>query len=347
MVAELSAIQQIMTALTGIDGLRFVIIECTITTIYTALGGFQISFITDNIQGAMVVGLIFIATVTIGFETKVDKQLVDSSGLTKSSLLGWQLLYILPMAILTNDFFLSSFWIRAFASKTDKDLWIGVTIAAIVVFIILTLVGSTGLIACWTGAFDPANPDQDSSIAFFYLLEQLPIWIIGIVLVMVVTLSTAAFDSLQSAMISTISNDLFRNELSIWWIRVSVVVLIIPVVVIAIKAPSILQIYLISDLISASTIPLLMLGLSGRFKFLRGADVIIGGLAGILSVFVFGWIYFGSMQQGIKLILLQDGFYANDWSVFGAFIAAPLGGILIGLCSSYARRSFELVKGRC
>jgi hypothetical protein len=52
--------------------------------------------------------------------------------LTKPTLLGWQLLYILPIAILTNDFFLSNFWIRTFASKTDKDLWIGVSIAAIV-----------------------------------------------------------------------------------------------------------------------------------------------------------------------------------------------------------------------
>ena len=74
MVAELSALQQIMNALTGMDGLPMVIVECAVTTIYTckasytrcresslthltALGGFKISFITDNIQGAMVVAL--------------------------------------------------------------------------------------------------------------------------------------------------------------------------------------------------------------------------------------------------------------------------------------------------
>lgn len=74
MVAELSAIGQIVTALTGLDGLPVVIVECVVTTIYTceklyihtestltntqtALGGFKISFITDNIQGAMVIAL--------------------------------------------------------------------------------------------------------------------------------------------------------------------------------------------------------------------------------------------------------------------------------------------------
>jgi Na+/proline symporter len=35
MVAELSALQQIMTALTGMDGLPMVIVECAVTTIYT------------------------------------------------------------------------------------------------------------------------------------------------------------------------------------------------------------------------------------------------------------------------------------------------------------------------
>ena len=120
--------------------------------------------------------LVIIATVTVGVETKIDKSLIDSSGLTKPTLLGWQLIYILPVAILTNDFFLSNFWIRTFASKTDKDLWIGVSIAAVVTLVILTLVGATGLIATWSGAFDPTNPDQSGSVAFFYLLEQLPAW---------------------------------------------------------------------------------------------------------------------------------------------------------------------------
>jgi hypothetical protein len=54
----------------------------------------------------MVMGLILIATITIGVEVKIDTSLIESSGLTKPTLLGWQLLYILPVAILTNDFFL-------------------------------------------------------------------------------------------------------------------------------------------------------------------------------------------------------------------------------------------------
>ncbi|CAD6503503.1 BgTH12-03166 [Blumeria graminis f. sp. triticale] len=343
MIAELSALHQITTALTGINGLRFVLIQCVVTTIYTSFGGFKISFITDNLQGTMVIGLVVIASFSIAFETKLDHNIIEHSGLLKTSLLGWQLLYILPVATLTNDFFLSNFWIRTFASKTDKDLWIGVSIATVAVMLILLLVGSTGLIAVWTGAYDPSDPNQDGSIAFFYLLEHLPSWSVVLVLVMVVTLSTAAFDSFQSAMVSTASNDIFRNRLNIWWVRLAVVLVMIPVVLIALKAPSILQIYLISDLISASTIPVLVLGLMDRMHFWRGFEVIVGGIGGLFTVFLFGTAYYGDTRRGLRLILLEEGLYASDWSVFGAFVAAPIGGLLWGGCALFFRLGYRLV----
>ncbi|KAJ9160511.1 Urea transporter [Coniochaeta hoffmannii] len=345
MVAELSAVGQVITALTSLDGLPVIIVECVVTTIYTSLGGFKISFLTDNVQGVMVLGLILIATITVGVKTKIDTSLIEPSGLTHSTLLGWQLLYILPVAVLTNDFFLSNFWLRTFASRTDRDLWIGCGMATVAILVILTLVGSTGLIATWSGAFDPAV-DEDGSVAFFLLLETLPNWVVGVVLVMVVALSTAAFDSLQSAMVSTASNDLFRNRLGIWWIRGAVVLVIIPTVVLALKAPSILQIYLISDLVSAATIPVLVIGLSRRAYWWRGFDVVCGGLGGILAVFIFGTVYYGSAKAGGELILLEAGLYQGDWGAFGAFVAAPVGGLIAGLLACACRIGFLYVRAR-
>jgi len=230
------------------------------------------------------------------------------------------LIYILPVAVLTNDFFISGFWMRTFASKTDKDLVIGASTATVAVTIILTFVGATGLLAAWTGAW-PGDPAQDGSIAFFLLLEQLPAWVVGIVLVMTVSLSTAAFDSLQSAMVSTGSNDIFRNKLNLWWIRLAVVLVIFPTVFVALKSPSVLQIFLISDLVSTSSIPVLVIGLSNKCYWWRGSEVVVGGLGGLLTVFIFGSIYYGNAQDGAKLMLLEGGLYAKDWSVFGRLLA--------------------------
>jgi hypothetical protein len=295
---------------------------------------------TDSIQGAMVVGLIVIATIAVGVSSKIDPSLIDDSGLAKPSLLGWQLLYILPVAVLTNDFFLSNFWLRTFASKTDRDLWIGVSVAAVVLLVVLTLVGVAGLVAVWSRAW-PGDPPQDGSVAFFLLLEQLPAWLVGFVLVMVIALSTAAFDSLQSGMVSSVSNDLFQNRLNVWVIRLGVVLVMVPAVVIAIKAPAVLRIYLISDLLSAATIPVLVIGLWDRCAWWRGFEVVVGGLGGILTVFIFGTIYYGNASDGGKLLIIEDGLYAQDWSVFGAFVAAPIGGLVWGFAAMGVRVAWQ------
>ena len=142
-----------------------------------ALGGFSISFLTDNIQGAIIVVLLVIATITVGTKTQIDPDLIAESGLLQPSLVGWQLVYILPVAILTNDFFLSGFWLRAFAAKTDKDLYIGVSIAAVAVTVITTLVGVSGLIAGWSGVL--GVPPVPTGIELFTLLETLPAWVVG------------------------------------------------------------------------------------------------------------------------------------------------------------------------
>ncbi|KAG6004697.1 hypothetical protein E4U21_000852 [Claviceps maximensis] len=345
MVAELSALGQVVSTLTGLDGLPVIVVECVITTIYTSVGGFKISFFTDAIQGGMVVGLVIVATITVGVQADIKPELIDMSHLLEPSLLGWQLLYILPVAVLTNDFFLSNYWLRTFSSRSDKDLMVGVSMAAVVVLCILALVGCTGLISVWSGAW-PSDGSQPGSLAFFLLLRQLPNWVIGIILVMVVTLSCSAFDSLQSAMVSSASNDLFRNRLDIWYIRAMVVVMIIPVIVVALRASSILQIFLISDLLSAATIPVLCLGLNDRIYWWRGFEVVVGGLGGILTVFIFGTIYYGNSYDGGQLLLITNGLYANDWNTFGAFVAAPVGGILWGFGALGLRLSFQYIKAK-
>ncbi|KAG0637971.1 hypothetical protein HOY80DRAFT_969810 [Tuber brumale] len=325
MVAELSSLQQVISTLTGLNGLPVVIVEVVITSLYTSLGGFRISFLTDNIQGVLIAVLIAICTIAIGASVEIDRSRIGPSGLTHDTLLGYQLIYILFIGILFSFMFLSNFWMRAFASKTDKDLWIGVSIAAVAIFVILLLVSSTGFIAAWAGVWEPGTY---GGLAFFLLLAELPSWVVGFTVVMVVALSCAVFDSQQSAMVSTISNDLFKNKLSLIWVRLFVLLVSIPAIVVALKSPSILRIFLISNIFSCAAMPSILLGLLDTMYFLRGADIIIAGVGGMLSVFLFGCAYYGDAKKAAELIILTTGLYANDWSVFGVFVAAPVGSLI-------------------
>ena len=72
----------------------------------------------------------------------------------------------------------------------------------------------------------------------------------------------------------------------------------------------------------------------------------VGGLGGIITVFIFGTIYFGNAQAGANLLLLENGLYANDWSVFGAFICAPFGGLLWGFGALAVRLAFQYLHAK-
>ncbi|OBA23904.1 urea transport protein [Metschnikowia bicuspidata var. bicuspidata NRRL YB-4993] len=338
MIGELSGLRAAIETLTGLDALGAVIVECVVTTIYTSFGGFRVSFITDNLQGSLVLVLIIICAIGMGTDINIDTSKIGPSGLLDANKLGWQLVYILPVAIATNDCFMAGFWLRTFASKSNKDLWIGCSIAAFATFVICTLVGLPGFLAVWAGYLEVNDPDGYK--AFFILLETMPRWVVAFVLIFAICISTCTFDSLQSAMVSTISNDLFRNKIKMIYIRGLVVVVMIPTIILAVKvADNVLQIYLIADLVSAAVIPSVLLGLNDTwFWFIQGVDVMIGGFGALLAVFIFGTIYYGSAEEGGKLLLVWNGLYnSDDWGAFGAFVITPVGGLLFTLMCSGLR----------
>lgn len=343
MVGELTAVGSAINALTGLDATAAVVVEAIVTTIYTSYGGFKVSFITDTFQAIFVIVVMIIGI--IGYATQIDINMdlkhETYDQLMGSSRLGWQLFYILNIAIITNDCFMSGFWLRTFAAKTDKDLRVGTGIAAIFIAIVCTLFGLPGILAVWTG--DLTLSDEMGYNAFFILIGKMDKWIIGVILIFCVSISTCTFDSLQSACTSSISNDIFRNKFPIAYSRILVVLIMIPSLVVAIKASAnVLQIYFIADLLSASVVPILFLGLSKHFYYLRGLDIIIGGLGGILSVFIFGCIYYGSASGGGSLLIMSNGIYnAADWGPFGAFLCAPGFGLITGFLTCGIRLSIQ------
>lgn len=348
MVSELTAIDTAIEALTGLDATPCVVVECVVTSIYTFLGGFKVSFVTDTLQATFVLVLLVVGVIGYATSIHVDPKIKaqTSDEMLHANKLGWMLLYILFVAILTNDAFLSGFWLRTFAAKTDKDLFIACSIAAVVCALVCTLAGLPGIYAVWNGTLQIG--DDEGYNAFYILCSKMRNWIIGVVLIFAVALSTCTFDSLQSATTASISNDLFRNRVKLIWARLFVVVIMVPSLVVAIKASAnVLQIYFIADLVSSSIIPIMFLGLWKKMYFLRGLDVIVGGLGALLGVFIFGTVYYHSAKEGGKLLLIWNGIYsADDWGGFGAFVIAPFGGIAIGFACAGIRIGCQYLYAR-
>ncbi|RHZ81112.1 hypothetical protein Glove_123g158 [Diversispora epigaea] len=329
MISELSAVGSILNYLTGLDPLIPTIMIALTTTLYTAYGGFRASLLTDTVQGWAVIILIVISTIAFGVNVKIDTSKIGESGLLNlGDKLGWELLWIMTVAVTFANLFHEGYWQRTFASKNDRELVRSAIFGSALLFPTLFLIGFTGILAAWAGTW-PGSEDEpiEGYLSFFTLYTLLPDWVVAIVVILTVSLSCSAYDTLQTAMVAIMSNDLFNNNLPLFVIRIFTIVINVPAVYFGLKNLDVLTVFLIGDLLAASAMPPVLLGLVDNLYFLNWFDALIGGIGGMFSVFIFGSIYFGNVKDGINLILLPNGLYSDDYSVLGAFIAAPFGSL--------------------
>lgn len=312
------------------------------TFLYTSYGGFKASLWTDNFNTIVVVVFIIIGGVMFGKRLPISKDLMHESQLLGATAYAGEVWYILTISIIPAQMFNQGFWQRAFASKTNTTLYIAVIGATLPLFAICFLVGMAGPLAQWAGIQAPIgdSSEDDGSNALFKALVHMPLWVHGIVLVLSGVLSCSAYDTFQSAMISVIESDLFLSRVNLWLCRAFLFVLNVPCVALASISIDIFEVFLIADLGGLCVVPAVFLGLIPGFDVYNGLDVFIGGCGGFLTVFVFGTIYYhGDAIAGGTLISLPNGLYGDpsDYSVVGAFLAAPLGNIGFALASCGCR----------
>lgn len=281
-----------------------------------------------------------IAAGAIGGKIHITEERIQSSGILVPHKLGGELWYILTVAIIFSQMFNQGFWQRAFAAKDNRTLWNSVFIAAGPLFAIVFFIGLCGPIAQWAGLFNGVTATDDGSDTFFYIIQTLPTWVSGIVIVLAGLLSSSAYDTFQSAQITTIYNDVFLGRINIWWCRFALLCINVPAVVLAVKNIDILQVFLVADLGAAAVLPAPLLGLIPQLHFLTGFDAFIGALGGYFTTFIFGLIYYhGDVHAAGDLLGLSNGLYigGDDYSVLGAFFAAPLGCVGWTLAAAGAR----------
>ncbi|KAK0565870.1 hypothetical protein OC861_003531 [Tilletia horrida] len=331
MITELNTYSSVVNLLGNVDGTIAALIVAISTTIYTAYGGFKASLWTDNVNAVVISVFLLMMVIAIGIKIDVDPQRVADSGLTKPSRLGGELWYILTVALLFSQMLNQGFWQRAFASKNNRTLYHSVLLATLPLFAICFLVGMAGPLVWWSdlNLFNgPVPGGDDGSLAVFQILDTLPAWCSGIVIVLAGALSSSAYDTLQSAQISTIQNDVFLGKLNIWACRVILLALNVPSVILAVKNVDILEVFLIADLGAAAALPAPLLGLIPQLWWLNGFDVFVGACGGFFTVFLFGTAFYGGDAiKGGALISLPEGLYIEDYSVLGAFLAAPIGSV--------------------
>ena len=347
--AEFTAIGKAMEYLAGMDPLVPMIFVGVVTAAYTAYGGLPASLATDRIQAWTIVLLVVtLLFVLFGFDLG---QIVDDA-MAYNTDDDWSLLgsmeymgsfesgLALVVAITAAEMFSQGNWQRAYASKDDEALQRGAILAAVMVFPLVFVMGVFGTVAAGQGGV------ADPSIAFFHLIDKGSTIIAAAFVILVISLVCSSTDTLQNAIVASISRDVSDGNYDLTISRI-ITVLMLPLAIYLATGPtifgfefnawSVFGIFLFADILAAATVAPVLLTLWGGVSS-RGA--LLGCISGIASVGIYGLIeppvdsdfYMYLLHPTGGAIPAADGGLTNLWP----FVSAILGSAVVTVIASKA-----------
>lgn len=295
LTAELTAIGAITSLLSGLNGGVAVIAVAVTTLAYTAWGGLRASLVTDRWQALLLLALLGV----VGLVTL--QRLPDATGglalpaVPVGNALSVALTLII--AVTAANLFHQGYWQRLWAARDGTVLGRGALMGGAITVLVVALVGGLGIAAAVSGA-DLGTPP----LPFFALLAGAPAWLAIPALVLALTLVASSVDTLQNAIASLAVTE--KEGLSLSAARWVTVVLMVPVVILALQGISVLRLFLIADLLCATAVVPVLMGLWSR---MTTAAAIAGALAGLAGAVIPGWLAGGSLGAGIAAASFPGG----------------------------------------
>jgi len=264
-----------------------------VTILYTTWAGLPASIVTDKFQGIIMAVLVLVLTIAVCSleENRVTKEEFSlASNWTTDGLMAAVTLWI---AIMCAELFNQSTWQRVWAAEDERALRRGFAAGSLMVFLLMCFFGIMGMLAY---AKDPEAYDDGekySWLAFFDLLEPLKNGWHVLVLILVTALAASSIDSLQNGITCIFSADLVRIGWNPKWIsRALVVIVNIPAIYMASIKYDVISLFLVADLVCATSVLPVFLGLQtkdiGPFKAPTELGAFLGCIAGVATVLING-----------------------------------------------------------
>jgi len=199
---------------------------------------------------------------------------------------GFMAFVTLVIAIMCAGLFNQATWQRVWASESTPALRKGFGLGSFMIFILMMFFGIMGMIAY---SKDPVAYDtfeKFSYLAFFDLLLPLGTGWHTLVLILVTALCASSLDSLQNGLNSIFYRDALRLGFNAQ-VTASVLVILmnVPAIWIASLKMSVLALFLVADLVCATAVLPVFLGLQEADKLggLLPAPTELGAFLGIIS----------------------------------------------------------------
>ncbi|MFC3286011.1 sodium:solute symporter family transporter [Litchfieldella rifensis] len=318
LAAELTAIGSITGLLSEMPGSVAVVGVAVTTLLYTAWGGLRASLATDRWQAWLLIALLGVVG-WVGWQ-RLPALPADAAlpSAPTGSALGVAL--TLVIAVTAANLFHQGYWQRVWAAKSGQALGRGAALGGLVTVLVVAVVGGLGIVAAMSGVSLGEPP-----IPFFALLSDAPRWLMLLALVLAVTLVASSVDTLQNgiASLAVSEGEESIRRISLAAARWITVALMVPVVIVALQNLSVLRLFLIADLLCATAVVPVLMGLWPRMTT-RAA--VCGGLAGLVGAVLPGWVTQGSLSAGILAASFPGGV-----PTLGPFLGALLASTLVSL----------------
>ena len=331
--AEFTAIGKAMETLVGMNPLIPMIAVAVVTASYTAYGGLPASLQTDRWQAWVIIWLV-IALLLILFGADLGSLISDAKSYNPED--EWSIgsmSYMdsfasglaLVVAITSAEMFSQGNWQRAWASENNEALKKGSLLAAGMVLPLVFVMGVLGTVVAGQGAVG------DPSAAFFYLIDDAGILLISAFIVLGVALVCSSADTLQNAVVASISRDLSDGKMELSHARMATIAMIPIAIYLAhtMDALSVFGIFLFADLLATATVLPVLLTLWDKID---SRASLAGAICGLLAVVVYG-TYTGDLSVGMGYLTSPTNEYglAN----LNVFLSALMGSGLVTIGISF------------
>lgn len=288
--AELTAISGAFRVVAGIDAWITAALVAAATLSYAAWGGLRVTIFTDGVQALFILPLLaaaFLGSVAAfgGWEA-AQRPLADHPELMAwASRPGIEAGLSLILGILAANLFDQSLWQRVVACRDGRTVRRAFLLAAAGIVPVILLAGWFGLWYAGRGM-----PVEGAPSALFALVAaSTPSWVALAVLALALVLVMSTLGSLANGMAALVAGDLasFRpattpaRRLAVGrWVTIGVAAAAVPI---AAWQPSVTYVFLVADLLCATAVVPVFLGLLGLRLPLAGlfASVAAGAAVGI------------------------------------------------------------------
>jgi SSS family solute:Na+ symporter len=325
--AELVAIGGLVELLGGVPRQVTILAVTAATLLYTAVGGLRASLRTDRWQSWLVVALLAVAATAA--LSLVDRPVAAAraTGLLGVERAGVETALTLLLAVTAANLFHHGYWQRVWAAKDDRALRRGALLGAAITVPVMLVAGGLGVLAAAAGVVDvPA-------LAVFSLTAELATPLVAVVLVLGVALVASSLDTLENGLAALLVAE--RPRLRLGQARAATVLIVAPAVAVSLVADSVLQLFLIADLLCAMIVLPALLGLWRRTTT---AAVIAGAGAGLLGALAVSWAATGSWSGTLAAVTFPDAVPTLP-PFAGAVLASGIVTVAVSLAS---RRDADL-----